>query len=140
MNAAPHESLVITPYHALSGRLGKIFPHVQRSISKVPAVHNILNTHEATRMEVDMANKQGNLCQTIQADKQDKPRTGYFHYCSRVRVRGRPYTSSQGPSRKQEPRLFIPLNLLEHLPDADNYKLHVPPSIVLCTSQADASC
>ena len=55
MNGASHESLGISPYQALHGRPGKIFNPVQRSASKIPAVDEILNNHEATRMEVDMA-------------------------------------------------------------------------------------
>jgi len=55
MNGAPHESLGISPYHALYGRPWKILNPFQRSATKVPAVDDILNAHEATRMEVDMA-------------------------------------------------------------------------------------
>ena len=55
LNVAPHESLGISPYAALSGRPWKIFSPVQRSASKVPAVDHILKTHEVSRMEVDMA-------------------------------------------------------------------------------------
>jgi len=50
MDGAPPESLGISPYHALYGRPWKIFNPVQRSASKVPAVDDILNTHEAMRM------------------------------------------------------------------------------------------
>jgi len=56
MNGAPHESLGISPYHALYGRPWRIFNPVQRSASKVPAVDDILNAHESTRMEVDVTN------------------------------------------------------------------------------------
>ena len=52
MNGAPHESLGISPYQALYGPPWKIFNPVQRSASKIPAVDEILNNHEATRMEV----------------------------------------------------------------------------------------
>jgi len=41
MNCAPHESLGISPYHALYGRSWKIFSPVQRSASKVPAVNHM---------------------------------------------------------------------------------------------------
>jgi len=57
MNSAPHRSLGISPYHALYARPWKIFSPVQRSPSKVPAMDDILNAHEGTRMEVDMARK-----------------------------------------------------------------------------------
>ena len=69
MNGAPHESLSISPYHALYRRPWKIFNPVQRSTSKIPAVDEILNNHEATRMEVDMARKHATFRQTVQADK-----------------------------------------------------------------------
>ena len=55
MNGAPHKFLGISPYQALYGRPWKIFNTVQRSASKIPAVHEILNIHEATRMDIDMA-------------------------------------------------------------------------------------
>jgi len=54
LNGAPHESLGISQYIALYRRPWKIFSPGQRSSSKVPAVDDILNGHEATRMEVDM--------------------------------------------------------------------------------------
>jgi len=127
MNGAPHESLGISPYHALYGRPWKIFNPVQRSASKVPAVYDILNAHEATRMEVDMARKHATFRQTVQADKRRKPLTELFKTGSRVLVRGRPYTSSPGRSKKLEPDWFGPFKVLEHLPDTDNYKLHLPP-------------
>jgi len=127
MNGAPHESLGISPYHALYGRPRKIFNPVQRSASKVPVVDDILNAHEAIRMEVDMARKHATFRQTVQADKCRKPLTEPFKNGSRVLVRGRPYTSSPGRSKKLEPRWFGPFKTLEHLPDTDNYKLHLPP-------------
>jgi len=54
MNGTPHQSLGISPYHAHYEHPGNIFKlsPVQRSASKVPAVDDILNAHEATRMEV----------------------------------------------------------------------------------------
>ena len=73
MNRAPHESLGISSYQALYGRSWKIFNPVQRSGSKIPAVDEILNNHEATRMEVDMARKRATFRQTVQADKRRKP-------------------------------------------------------------------
>jgi len=103
MNGAPHESLGISPYHALYGRPWKIFNRVQRSASKVPAVDDILNAHEATRMEVDMARTHATFSQTVQADKRRKPLMEPFKNGSRVLVRGRPYTSSPGRSKKLEP-------------------------------------
>jgi len=127
MNGAPHESLGISPYHALYRRPWKIFSPVQRSASKVPAVDDILNAHEATRMEVDMARKHATFRQTGQADKHHKPPTEPFKNGSRVLGRGRPYTSSPGRSKKLEPRWFGPFKVLEHLPDTNNYKLHLPP-------------
>jgi len=65
MNGAPYESLGISPYHALYGCPWKIFNPVQRSASKVPAVDSILNAHEATRMEVEMARKHAIFRQTV---------------------------------------------------------------------------
>ena len=129
MNRAPHESLGIWPYHALYGRPWKIINPVQRSASKVPAVADILNAHEATRMEVDMARKHSPCRQTVQADKRRKRLTEPFQNGSRVLVRGRPHTSSPGRSKKLEPRCFRPFKVLEHLADTDNYKLHLPPRI-----------
>jgi len=78
MNGAPHESLRISLYHGLYGRPWKIFNPVPRSSSKVPAVDHILNAHEATRMEVDMARKLATFRQTVQADKRRKPLTEPF--------------------------------------------------------------
>ena len=127
MNATPHESLGISPYHALYGRTWKIFNPVQRSAGKVPAVDDILNAHEATRIEVDMARKHTTFRQTVQADKRHKPLTEPFKNGSRVLVRGRPYSSSPGRSKKLEPRWFAPFKVLEHLPDTDNYKIHLLP-------------
>jgi len=104
LNGAPHESLGMSPYRALYGRSWKIFNPVQRSATKVPAVDNILNAHEATIMEVGMARKHATFHQTVQADKRRKPLMEPFKNSSRVLVRGRPYTSSPGRSKKQEPR------------------------------------
>jgi len=50
-----------------------------------------------------------------------------FKNGSRVFVKGRPFTSSPRRSKKLEPRWFGPFQVLEHLPDTDNYKLHLPP-------------
>jgi len=96
LNVAPHKSLGISPYHALYGRPWKIFNPVQRSASKVPAVDDILNAHEGTRIEVDMAGQHATFRQTVQADKRSKPLTEPFENGSRVLVKGRPYTSSPG--------------------------------------------
>ena len=94
MNCAPHETLGISPYHALYRRPWKIFSPVQRSASKVPAVDDMLNAHEATRTEVDMARKHATICQTVPADKRCKPLIEPFKNGSRVLVRAQPYTSS----------------------------------------------
>jgi len=127
MNGAPHQCLGISPYHALDGRPWKIFSPVQRSASKVPAMDDVLNAHDATRMEVDMARKYATFRQTVQAGKRCKPLTESFKNSSRVLVRGCPYTSSPARSKKLEPRLFGPFKVLKHLPHTDNYKLHLPP-------------
>jgi len=127
MNGAPHESLGISPYQALYGRPWTIFHPVQRSASKVPAVYDILNAHEATRMEVDMARKHATFRQTVQADKRCKPLTEPFKNGSRVLVSGHPYTSSPRLSKQLEPRWFGPCKVLEHLLDTDNYRLHLRP-------------
>jgi len=131
MNGAPHESLPISPYAALYGRPWKIFGRAQRSTSKVPAVDDILKAHEAMRMEVHMASKHATFCQTVLADKRPKPLTGLFKNASRVLVRGCPYSSSPGRSKKLELPWFRPFMVLEHLPDTDNYKLHLPPRMAL---------
>ena len=104
INEAPHESLGISPYQALYGIPWRIYNPFQRSASKIPAVDEILNNHEATRMEVDMARKHATFRQTVQADKRRKPLRQPFPNGSRVLVRGRPYTWSPGRSRKLEPR------------------------------------
>jgi len=127
MNGAPHKSLGISPSHALYGPPWRIFNPVHRSASKVPAVDDILNAHEATRMEVVMARKHATFCQTVQADKRRKPLTEPFKKGSRVLIRGCPYTSSPGGSKKLEPGWFGPFKVLEHLPDTENYKLHLQP-------------
>jgi len=127
MNSASHESVGISPYHALYGPPWKIFNPVQRSASKVPAVDDILNAHEVTRMAVDMARKYATFRHTVQAEKRRKPLTELFKNDSTVLVRGRPYTSCPGRSKKPEPRWFGPCKVLKHLPNTDNYKLHLPP-------------
>ena len=126
INGPPHESLGISPYQALYGRPWKIFNPVQISASKIPAVDEILNNHEATRMEVDMARKRATFRQTVQADKRRKPLRQPFPNGSRVLVRGRAYISSPGMSKKLEPRWFVSFNIAEHDPDTDNYKLRLP--------------
>ena len=123
----PHESLGISPYHTLYGRPWKIFNPVQRSASKVPAVDNILNAHEAMRMEVDMARKHATFRQTVQANKRRIPQKQPFKIESRVLIRGRPYTSSPGRSKKLEPCWFGPFEVLEYHEDTENYKLQLPP-------------
>ena len=126
MGGGPHESLSNSPYQALYGRSWKIFNPVQRSASKIPAVDEILNNHEATRIEVDMARKHATFHQTVQADKRRKPPRQPFPNGSRVLVRGRPYTSFPGRSKKLEPRWFGRFTVAEHHPDTDNYKLTLP--------------
>ena len=126
INGAPHESLGISPYQALYGRPWKIFNPVQRSASKIPAIDEILNNHEATRTEVDMARKHATFHQTVQAEKRRKPLRQPFPTGSRVLVRGRPYTTSTGWSKKLEPCWFGPFTVAEHDPDTDNYKLTLP--------------
>ena len=125
MNEAP-EFLCISPYQALYRRPWKIFNPFQRSASKIPAVDEILNNHEATRIEVDIARKHATFRQTVQADKRRKPLRQPFPNGSRVLVRGRPYTSSPGKSKKLEPRWLGPFTVAEHDPDTDNYKLTLP--------------
>jgi len=127
MNGAPPESLGILPYHALYRRPWKILGPSQRSACKVPAVDDIINTHDAVRMEVDMARKHAIFYQTVQADKCSKHLTEPFKNGSRVLVRGRPYTTSLGRSNKLEPHRLVPFKVLEHQPNTDNYKQHLPP-------------
>jgi len=129
MNCTLHESLGISPYYPLYGRPWKIFNPVQRSASKVAAVDDILNAPEATRMEVEMARKHATFPQTVRGDKHHKPLTEPLKNGSRVLGRGRPYTSSPGRSKKLKRHWFGPCKVLEHLPDTDNYKLHLPPRI-----------
>jgi len=57
-------------------------------------VDDILNAHEAIRMDVDMARKHATFRQTLQADKLRKPIKKPFKNDSRVLVRDPPYTSS----------------------------------------------
>jgi len=140
MNGAPHESLGISPYHALYGPSWKIFSPVQRSTSKVPAVNDMLNANEATRMEVDRARKHATFCKTGQADKRYKPLTEPFKNGSRVIVRGRPYVSSPGWSKKVEPWWFRHFKVLEHLPDTYNYKLHLPDRMACQKPYFHVSC
>jgi len=106
-----------------------MFNPVKRSASKVPAVDEILNAHEAMKMEVAMARKHASLGQNVQAAKRGKALTEPLKNGSRVLVRGRPYTSSPGRSKKLEPSWFGAFKVLEHLPDTDNYKVHLPPSM-----------
>ena len=127
INGAPHESLGMSPYHALYGGSWKIFDPVQRSASNVTAVDDILNKHEGTTREADMARKHASFRQTVQADKGCKPITKHHKNGSRVLIRGRPYTFSPGQSKKLEPHWFGPFKVLENLPDTENYKIHLPP-------------
>jgi len=78
-------------------------------------------------MEVAMARKDATFRQPVQADKRRKPLTEPFNNGSSVLVRGHPYTSSPGRSKKLEPPWFGPFKVLEHLPATDNYNLHLPP-------------
>ena len=78
-------------------------------------------------MEVDMAREHATIRQTVKVDKRSKPLTEPFKNGSRVLVRGCPYTSSPGRSKKLEPRWFGPFKVIEHLPDRDNYKIQLPP-------------
>jgi len=126
MNSAPHGSLGISPCHALYGRPWKIFTPVQRSASKVPAVDDIPNANETTRMEVDMARKHATFRQTVQDDKRRKRLTEPFKKGSRVLVPGHSDTSSHGQSKKLEPCWFRPFKVLEHLLDRDNNKPRLP--------------
>jgi len=103
INGAAHDFLHISPYQALYGRPWKMFHPVLRSASKIPAVDEILNAHETTRMEVDMARKHTTFRQTVQADKRCKPPPQPFKTGSRVLVIGCPYTASPGRSKKLEP-------------------------------------
>jgi len=109
------------------GRPAKVFRHVQRSASKVPAWDNILNALSATTIGVNMVRKPATFRQMVQADKHCKPQTAPFQKGIRVLVRGPPYTCSRGQSKKLDPRWFGPLKDLQHLPDTDNYKLHLTP-------------
>jgi len=128
-NGAPHQSLGISPYHALYEHPWKLFNPVQRPARKVPVVDDILNALEATRTEVDMARKHASFRETDRADKRHKPLTEPFKNGSTVLVRGRPYTSSPRRSKKLEPRWFRLFKVLEHLTDTDNYKLHLLPTM-----------
>jgi len=76
-----------------------------------------------------MARKHATFRQTVQADKRCKPLTEPFKNGSRVLVRGHPYTYSPGRSKKLEPGWYGPFKVLKHLPDPDNYKLHLPPRV-----------
>jgi len=96
MNGAPHQSLDISLYHALSGCLWQIFSPVQISAGHIPAVDDILNAHEATRIEVYMVRKHATFRQTVQTEKRRKPLAKPFKNGCRVLVRGRSYTSSPG--------------------------------------------
>ena len=122
----PSWVLGISPYEALYGHRWKIFNPVQRSTSKITAVEKVLNNHEATRMEVDMARKHATFRRTVQADKCRKPLRQPFPNGSRVLVRGHLYTSSPGWSKKLEPRWFGPFTVAEHDPDTDNHKRTLP--------------
>ena len=126
MNGAPHDSLGISPYHALYGRPWKVLNPVQRSASKIPAVDEILNTHEATRQQVYMAREHAAFRQTVQADKRRKPLPQPFKKGTRVLVLGRPYTASPGRSKKLEPRWFGPFEVLDYDEIVGNYKLNLP--------------
>jgi len=90
-------------------------------------VDDILNAHEATRMEVAIARRHATCRQTLQADKHLKLLKELFKNGSRDLVRGHPHSFSPVLSKKLEPSCFGPFNGLEHLPDTDNYKPHLPP-------------
>ena len=65
MNGAPHKSLGISSYLTHYGHPWKIFNPVQTSASKIPAVYEILNNNEATRMEVVMPRKHATFHHTV---------------------------------------------------------------------------
>jgi hypothetical protein len=127
MHGTPHESLDMSPYHELYGHPWKIFPHVQKAASKVPAVGEVLNTHGATTIVEDMARKHASFCQTVQADTHRKPLLQPFKNGTRVRVRGRRYTSSHGRSKKVEPHWFGLIKVLEDQAGTEHYKLQLAP-------------
>jgi len=78
-------------------------------------------------MEVDMARKHATFSQNVQGDKRRKPLMEPFKNGSRVLVWDRVYTISPGRSKNLEPHWFGHFKVLEHLPDIDNYKLHLKP-------------
>ena len=69
INGAPHESLGMSPYKALYGRAYHILPPLTHSATKVPAADEIINNHEATRLEVEQALNHAQYRQTMQAQK-----------------------------------------------------------------------
>ena len=69
INSPSHEYLGISRYQALYRCTWKIFNPVQRSTTNIAAVDEILNNHEAIRMEVDMARQNATFRQTVPAGK-----------------------------------------------------------------------
>ena len=73
-----------------------------------------------------MARKDATFRQTVLADKCHKPLPEPFKNGSRVLIRGLPYTSLPGRSKKPQPRSFAAFTVAEHGSVTNNYKLTLP--------------
>ena len=74
-----------------------------------------------------MARKHATFRQTVQANKCRIPQKQPFKIDSRLLIRGRPYTSFPGRSKKLEPRWFGLFKVLEYHENTENYTLELPP-------------
>jgi transposase InsO family protein len=126
LNGAPHESLGMSPFQVVYGRPWKMFPPMMKTASQVPSADEIINNHEATRMEAELARNKAIFRQTVTANRRRKPQVIPWTIGTRVLVNGKPYASTPGRSRKLEPRWFGPYKVITHDPSTGNYKLDLP--------------
>jgi transposase InsO family protein len=122
INGAPHESLGMSPYQALYGRPYRVLPPLTHSNTKVPAADDIIDNHEATRLEVEQALNHARFRQTVQAQKRRNPQP-QWDIGQRVLIYGKAYNPPKGRSRKLQPRWFGPFAIKEFNEDTEDYKL-----------------
>ena len=122
INGAPHESLGMSLYKALYGRSYRILPPLTHSATKVPAADEIIDNHEAIRLDVEQALNHARFRQTVQAQKRRNPQP-QWQPGQRVLIFGKAYNPPKGRSRKLQPRWFAPFPIKEFNETTEDYKL-----------------
>jgi len=112
----------MSPYKALYGRAYHILPPLTHSATKVPAADEIIDNHEATRLEVEQALNHARYRQTMQAQKRRNPQP-LWQPGQRVLIYGKAYNPPKGRSRKLLPRWFGPFQIKEYNGETQDYKL-----------------